>query len=168
VTEAQILLEFSQEGDMDHPKPGLKYIDAKDLDDSASKLRGVPVQGADGAKLGEVEGFVMDVQQLRPRHVVVAAGWFIHKHFLLPIGHVALSDTGNALVADITKERVARFPGFDKSEFEKLGAADLTRLDAAIADAWVDDGVSRDLDTHFNVPAWWEEDFYRDPAGVRR
>jgi hypothetical protein len=153
---------------MDHPKPGLKYIDAKDLDDSAMKFRGVPVRGADGAKLGEVEGFVMDVPRGRPRHVAVAAGWFTHKHFLLPIGHVALSDDGNALLADITKERVERFPGFDKSEFEKLGAAELARLDAAMADAWVADAGSRDLDTHFIVPAWWEEDFYRDPAGVRR
>jgi hypothetical protein len=153
---------------MDHPKPGLKYIDARDLDDSAMKFKGVPVQGTDGAKLGEVEGFVMDVPQGRPRHVAVAAGWFIHKHFLLPIGHVALSDDGNTLVADITKERVERFPGFDPSEFEKLGAAELARLDAAMTDEWVNDASSRELDTHFSVPDWWEEDFYRDPAGARR
>jgi PRC-barrel domain protein len=153
---------------MDHPKPGLKYVDAKDLDDSAKKFTGVPVLAVDGEKLGEVEGFVMDVGQGRPRHVAVAAGWFIHKHFLLPIGHVALSDDGTALVADITKERVKRFPGFDKDEFVKLDAADIGRLDVAMTDAWAEDGGARDLAAHYNVPAWWQEDFYRDRVGSRR
>jgi hypothetical protein len=152
---------------MDHPKVGLKWIDAKDLDESGKRLSGLPVRGADGTRLGEVEGFVMDVQQACPRHVAVAAGWFIHKHFLLPIGHVALSDDGDALIADITKERVKRFPGFDRNEFEKLGPADLARLDAAMTDAWVD-GERIDVLVHYHVPSWWQEDFYRDRAGSRR
>jgi len=35
--------------------------------------------------------------------------------FLLPIGRFSVSGDGNALIADITKERIQRFPGFDKS-----------------------------------------------------
>jgi hypothetical protein len=139
---------------MDHPKPGLKYIDAKDLDDSAKQFSGLDVRDSAGSKLGEVEGFVMDVQQGRPRHVAVSAGWFIHKHFLVPIGHVAISSDGNALIADITKEQVERFPGFDKSEFEQFDASDLIRFDSSITDAWTDS--DRNLDAHFNVPAWWQ------------
>jgi sporulation protein YlmC with PRC-barrel domain len=148
---------------MDHPKPGLKYVDAQDLDDSAKQVTGLSVLGNDGEKLGEVEGFVMDLAEGKPRHVVVGAGWFIHKHFLLPIGHAALSDDGKALVADITKERVKRFPGFDKDEFEKLSPADLSRLDSAMTDTWGATDVA-----HYDVPYWWQEDFYRDRPGSGR
>jgi len=153
---------------MDHPRPGFKFVDAKDLDDSAKKFSGVPVEGADGAKLGEVEGFIMDVEQGRPRHVVVSAGWFIHKHFLLPIGHVSLNSDGSKLVADITKDRVERFPGFDKSEFERLSADDLTQLDARLTDAWTPGSGLTDASTHYQVPTWWQEEYYRMPAGNRR
>lgn len=153
---------------MDHPKPELKYVDATDLDDSAKPFRGLDVQGSDGSKLGEVEGFVIDVQQRRPRHVAVAAGWFIHKHFLLPIGHVALRSDGKALIADITQDRVERYPGFDKNEFEKLDSSDLTRLDSSLTSAWTDDGAGRNIDSHFNVPDWWQGDFYKVPAETRR
>jgi uncharacterized protein YrrD len=120
---------------MDHPRPGFRYVAAKDLDDSGRKFAGFPVNGSDGESLGTVEGFVVDLFTGTPRHLAVGAGWFIHKHFLLPIGHVAISPDGNALVADITKERVKRFPGFDKGEFDKLSADELERLDRALESA---------------------------------
>ena len=97
-----------------------------------SKLRGLEVDSVDNEKLGKLEGFIIDVNTGRPYHVVVGSGgWFRHKHFLLPIGHVALSPQQRPLVANITKDRVERFPGFDKDEFEKLSEDDLKALDAA-------------------------------------
>ena len=90
---------------MDHPRQGFRYVDAKDLDESGMKFDGVEVEGSDGEKLGEVEGFIIDVVARRPRHVAVAAGWFFHKHFLLPIGHVTLQEGGTKLRADLTKVR---------------------------------------------------------------
>ena len=71
---------------MDHTRPELRYVDAPELTGTAADLAGAIVEGADGEKLGVVEGFIVDVDQGRPRHVVVSAGWFVHKHFLLPIG----------------------------------------------------------------------------------
>ena len=77
---------------MDHPRPNLRYVDAKDLDDKATKLRGLEVDSIKNEKLGKLEGFIIDVTTGRPYHVVVGSGgWFKHKHFLLPIGHVALA-----------------------------------------------------------------------------
>ena len=153
---------------MDHPRPGFKYVDAKDLDDSAQKFSGLDVEGTDGAKLGEVEGFIMDVEQGRPRHVAVSAGWFIHKHFLLPIGHVALSSDSTKLIADISKERVERFPGFDKSEFEKLNPDNLAALDASMASALDSNQGGSDSSSHYRVPTWWQDEYYRLPTGDRR
>ena len=155
---------------MDHTRPELKFVSAKDLGDTGPALAGLPVNAIDGQKLGEVEGFIIDVAAARPRHVAVAAGWFIHKHFLLPIGHAALTADGKALVADLTKDRVKRFPGFDKSEFEKLSGADLERLDDVIAAACDDaDNVSAvQLEIHYRLPDWWRSTYYRVPAGDRR
>jgi hypothetical protein len=149
---------------MDRPLPGLKYVDAGDLDESGTPFAGLEVDGVDGEKLGEVEGFVMDVVEGRPRHVVVGAGWFVHKHFLLPIGHVSLGADGKKLIADLTRERVKRFPGFDKSEFERLGPDQLTQLDATMAGACAVDGENRSTDDHYRVPSWWQTPVAGDPA----
>jgi hypothetical protein len=80
----------------------------------------------------------------------------MHKHFLLPIGHAMLDPDGHKLIADVTKERVKRFPGFDKSEFERLDPNQLAQLDATMAEACAsDNGGSATVDDHYRVPGWW-------------
>jgi hypothetical protein len=138
---------------MDHTRPELKYVDARELNGTAARLDGVPVIGSDGEALGKVEGFIIDVRQRRPRHVVVSAGWFIHKHFLVPIGHVRLNTEDTELRADVEKSRVEESPGFDKSAFEKLAAEDADRLDEMIAAAT---GAGRADDDSYRMPAGWD------------
>jgi len=161
---------------MDHPRPNLRYVDAKELDDTATKLSGLAVDSVSGEKLGKVEGFIIDANSGRPYHVVVgSSGWFKHKHFLLPIGHVALPSAGKTLVTDLAKDRVERFPGFDKDEFKQLSEADLKRLDNTMSSMCCpDEVVALDLvewetAPHLRSPTWWEADFYRpdraDKAG---
>jgi hypothetical protein len=161
---------------MDHPRPNLRYVDAKELDDTATKLRGLEVDSASGEKLGKLEGFIIDATSGRPYHVVVgSSGWFKHKHFLLPIGHVALPSAGKTLVTDLTKDRVERFPGFDKDEFKQLSEADLKRLDNTMSSTCCPDEVVAlnlvewETAPHLRSPTWWEADFYRpdraDKAG---
>jgi hypothetical protein len=149
---------------MDHPRPSLKYVNAKDLDDKDKTLRfaGLEVDGVDGEKLGKIEGFIIDDESGRPYHVVVGARhWFKHKHFLLAIGHVALDGTGKKLIADITKDRVERFPGFDKNEFEKLSDDDLKQLEQRMAAACcpADEVVivtAWETADHYSYPDWWD------------
>lgn len=155
---------------MDHTRPELKYVSAKDLDDNGKAFAGLPVMGLDGEKLGHVEGFIIDVVRGRPRHVVVEAGWFIHKHFLLPIGHAGLNADATGLTADITKDHVKKFPGFSKSEFEALSAADLKQLDERLAAA-CDDATqisAVQLEIHYRLPGWWKSTYYSVPTGDRR
>jgi len=135
-------------------------VDAKDLDESGMKFDGLDVEGSDGEKLGEVEGFIIDVAARRPRHVAVSAGWFFHKHFLLPIGHVTLREGGTKLRADLTKERANRFPGFDKDQFEQLTTEELEQLDRTLASASADEGLGGELDRHYQTPDWWQTSFY--------
>jgi len=140
---------------MDHPKPELKYVDARELNGTAARLDGVPVVGSDGGKLGNVDGFIIDVRQRRPRHVVVSAGWFIHKHFLLPIGHVRLNPDDSELRVDIAKDRVEGFPGFDKGEFQRLGADQADKLDQMIVAA-TGAGHLPVLEADDRMPSGWD------------
>src|SRR4030095_11810416 len=115
---------------MDHPRPGLRYVDASDLDNSQLHLDGMDVKGPDTEKLGKVEGFIIDMSPGQPYYVAVkAGGWFKSKYFLLPIGHVGMAPTENSLVADITRDRVKGFPGFDRGEFKKLTEDELKMMD---------------------------------------
>jgi len=94
----------------------------------------------------------------------------------LPIGHVALPPAGKTLVADLTKDRVERFPGFDKDEFKKLSEADLKALDNTMAAMCCPDEVAVieraewEMAPHLASPSWWDADFYRpdraDRAGM--
>jgi hypothetical protein len=171
---------------MDHPRPWLRYVDADDLDCSTDQLEfnGLDVIGADGQKLGKVAGFIVDAATGRPYYVVAdAGGWFKSRLFLLPIGHVTFDREQKHLVADLTRERVHGFPGFDRDEFERLSDDDLNRMDEQIVAACCPSETVRkplsrtryDQWTHYKSPSWWDASFYspdraertvRDVAGV--
>jgi len=157
---------------MDHPRPNLRFVDGKDLSGEGLKLNGLEVDGSDGQKLGSVEGFILDVATGRPYHVVVGAGhWFSHKHFLLPIGHAMLSSDRTKLVADLTQERVKRFPGFADSVFEQLTEEDIKRMDQQMATSCCPDEVvvvAWEQGGHYRYPEWWQESYYAVPAADRR
>jgi PRC-barrel domain protein len=155
---------------MDHPKPWLRYVEAEDLGDSSMEFDGMNVEGSDGQTLGDVDGFIVDVASGRPYYVVVkSSGWFRSKFFLLPIGHVGLDGSTRQLVADIGRDRVERYPGFDRGEFEKLSDGELARMDEQIVGVCcpgepVDRALAGDrFDSwaHYRAPGWWDASFYR-------
>ena len=158
---------------MKHPRPNLRYVDASDLDDKAIKFRGIEVDSIDGEKLGKVEGFIIDTLSGRPYHVVVGAGHFLtHKHFLLPVGHAMLATGNEKLIADVTKDRVKRFPGFDRDLFPKMSEEEVhiltEQLSAACCpDEVVAEDVSEWETAHYTYPTWWEADFYRPDRADR-
>lgn len=155
---------------MDHPRSGLRYVDASDLDGSFN-FNDLNVESYTEDKLGTVDGFIIDVNSARPYYVVVdAGGWFTSKYFLLPIGHVGLDVPGNKLIADIKKENVQRYPGFDRDEFEKLSSAELDRLDRQMVSACCpEESIDNDADfgrryetwKHYQNATWWDSSFYR-------
>jgi len=152
---------------MEHPRPWLRYVGASDLDSSTIDFDGMAVDSPTGEKLGEVDGLIVDASSARPYYVVVdAGGWFKSKYFLVPIGHVRMTNATDRLVADIGRDRVERFPGFDRGEFEKLSDADLDRTARQIADACCPDttpaaGLSWTTRSHYAQPTWWRSDYYR-------
>jgi hypothetical protein len=164
------LVEFArvcaEEAFMDHPRPNLRYVDADDLDTKSMKFDGLEVDSVNGDKLGKVEGFIIDVASGRPYHVVVGSGgWLKHKHFLLPIGHMSLATGNNKLIADVPKDRVEKFPGFDKDEFTELSDDDLKNMNSSMAQACcptesVAVSVSEWDTPHYAYPTWWQAGFY--------
>ena len=152
---------------MDHPYPWLKYFPADDLDDQDVDFDGMKVESPSGEDLGKVEGFIVDSESGRPYYLVVdAGGWFKSKHFLLPIGHVRLDAARKALMSDVTKERVERFPGFDLSKFDKMSADDLKLLNVETLQACTVAGVVYAYSetepytaawdrADFSYPDWW-------------
>lgn len=158
---------------MDHPRPNLRYVDADDLETNTIKFDGLEVDSSNGDNLGKLEGFIIDVASGRPYHVVVGSGgWFKHKHFLLPVGHVALSPSNDRVIASVPKDRVERYPGFDKDEFEKLSDDDLKRMTNTMSESCCPDEtatleVSQWDTSHYAYPTWWEADYYRPDRADR-
>jgi bacteriocin-like protein len=59
---------------------------------------------------------------------VDAGGWFRSKYFLLPMQNALLNSEQRSVVADLSRENVDEFPGFDKSEFKELSDAELQQI----------------------------------------
>ena len=153
---------------MNHPRPGLRYVDAGDLDNSTLTFDGMEVDGLDNQKLGKVDGFIIDKSSARPYYVVVnAGGWFKSKYFLLPIGHVGMEPSEKKLVADITRDRVNQYPGFDRGEFQKLSEDELKMMDdqmwsVCCVDTTIEiSSPARYEHAHYRYPGWWDSSFER-------
>lgn len=121
---------------MNHPLPWLRYVDANRVNATNLSFDGLKVRNDAMETLGSVEGFVIDNTSMRPYYVVVdSGGWFKSKNFLVPIGHSRIDDDQDALIVNIPKERIERFPGFDRDEFQTLREEDITRMNDVICEA---------------------------------
>jgi hypothetical protein len=154
--------------------PWLRYVDADDLDGDEIDFDGLKVRDTADNKLGSVDGFIVDVSSGRPYYVVVdSGGWFKSKDFLLPIGHVQLSGKRDELVADVPKDRIDRFPGFDKSKFEELSETELRSMNDAIVSVCSVAGTTYlstgPLSSAWDLPDYRQPDWWRiDPSRFER
>jgi len=143
-------------------------VDAGDLDKATVDFDGMNVDSNTGEKLGEVDGFVMDLPSVRPYYVVVDAGsWFTSKYVLIPVGHIGLDAASRRMIADISRDRVKRYPGFDRDEFERLSPEELERMDEQMVSACCPDDL-RDRSSarlyerrHYQSASWWDASYYR-------
>jgi len=151
---------------MDHPRPGLRYVSVKDLDGGQQTFEDFTVNAPNGERLGQLEGFILNLHDGNPYYAVVdGGGWFKAKHFLLPIGHVALDTESHSLAADLTKDHVKRFPGFHLDEFKKMSDEDLYRIAQQIVaaccpDETIDPEATAEtrftIWAHYRTPTWWD------------
>lgn len=160
---------------MDHPLPWLRYVEAGDLDDSTIDFNGLGVENAGGEKLGDVNGFILDADSAQPYYVVVdSKGWFKTKHYLLPVGHAQLDADRKVLVADLSRDHIKKFPGFDLDKFAKWTEADLIGFTSETANACcvevtivTAEPAGWHTAAHYQMPGWWDSAYYRpDRAGA--
>ena len=85
------------------------------------------------------------------------------RQFLLPLGRTKLDNDRDALVVNLTKDQVKRFPGFDKDEFDKLSANDIKRINDDIGTVF-EPNMSYSADepyyeawnrNAYQYPDWW-------------
>jgi hypothetical protein len=141
----------------------LRYLDADDVDDSVVDFDGLDVRGRDGEKLGDVNGFIVDLASGRLLYVVVdSGGWFRSRRFLAPIGHAVIDLARRALALDITRERLEQYPEFEEGRFGEFSDDDLRAFEARTAQACCPEEPPEDATTwaydtrrHYQQPDWW-------------
>jgi hypothetical protein len=159
---------------VDHPLPWLRYVEANRITTPDLRFEGLKVRNDAMETLGHVQGFIVDSTAMRPYYVVVdSGGWFKSKDFLVPIGHARIDADRDALVVDIAKSRIERFPGFDLDEFERLKEEDVRRMSDAICE--VCGGEVRPAGgalsstwerPEYRQPDWWSSVTTRDAADI--
>lgn len=150
---------------MDRPLPWLRYVDADKVKAPELFFDGMKVRNDAMETLGSVDGFIVDNTSWRPYYVVVdSGGWFKSTHFLVPIGHAHVDDDRDAIVVNIAKDRIERFPGFDRDQFQSLTEDDVRRMNDVICEACRDENtvypVADPLSPiwgapEFTQPDWW-------------
>jgi hypothetical protein len=159
---------------MDHPLPWLRYVGASTLDDDQTlRFNGLKVRNSAMETLGKVDGFIIDSRTARPYYVVVdSGGWFKSKDYLVPVGFAKIDGDNDALVVDLTKERIERFPGFNKDAFERMSEDELRRFSDETCNTGTTTGVAvaESYTTtwdrpEYAMPGWWSPAMFPDRMG---
>lgn len=138
---------------------GLRYVDADEVGSEVVDFDGLKVRRPDGDTLGEVDGFIVDSEAQRAYYIVVdSGGWFRSRQFLVPIGHARMDEDGDALVLDVTRESIDRYPEFDRDSFERLNDDELRAYHRRFGEVCCGD-LTAEYD-HFAQPGWWSADYY--------
>jgi hypothetical protein len=94
---------------------GLRYVEASDLDSRVLALEDLDVINPHGDDLGEIDGFLVDVDSGRPRYVIIdSGGWFHSRRYAVPVGYVHYDHDLRALRVDMDRDTINRFPAFDE------------------------------------------------------
>lgn len=148
----------------------LRYLDADDVDDGVVDFDGLDVRGADGAKLGDVDGFVVDATSGRVLYTVVdSGGWFTSRRILVPIGHATVDREAGELRVDVTRETLRNYPEFREDQFREFSDEELRDFERRTAAACCPDEPAGDVSVgtwsyetsrHYRQPEWWTSTAY--------
>jgi sporulation protein YlmC with PRC-barrel domain len=96
----------------------------------AKKLSGVNIENANGEKIGEIEDVVIDLDSGKVAYVAMGVGGVLgmgERLFAVPFSEFKLNhDKSNNMVLalDISKDRLEKAPGFDKSHWPDFASQD--------------------------------------------
>ena len=153
----------------------LRYVDADEVGSEVVDFDGLNVRTPAGDKLGDVDGFIVDVDARRPYYIVVdSGGWFTSRKFLVPIGHARVDRDGDALVLDVERDTISRYPEYHQDAFERLNDDELRAYQRQYGDVCCPDDALAPGDwnyetyAHYRQPNWWRAEYYNwdMPAAV--
>jgi len=148
----------------------LRYVDAGDVTPDPIDFEGLDVRGKEDEKLGDVEGFIIDIDAgaSRLHYVVVdSGGWFSSRSYLVPASHTHLDREAGALRVELTKDTIAGYPEYSPERFARLSDDELWRYEGELATVCCPDDAGRlttpaawDAQTwpHYRAPDWWTAD----------
>jgi hypothetical protein len=142
-----------------------RYLDAADVDADVVRFEGLDVVGADGQRIGGIDGFVVDAAARRVNHIVVdSGGWFISRRLLLPVGHAAIAPDRKSLRTDVSRDALRWLPEFDADRFGEFTDEELHAFERHTAIACCPDQPLEEVSTrgwgyeswdHYRHPEWW-------------
>jgi hypothetical protein len=153
----------------------LRYLDGAELDATGIKLDHLPVYGWEHAKLGHLDGFIVDDESGGAYYAAVHGGsWLNSRRFLLPIGHLSrLDPEKKELHADISKEAIRLFPEFKKDEFLRMTDEDMRAFERQTAAACCPSEVPAEVIVflhetvaHYREPSWWRTEDKEEPSAT--
>lgn len=148
----------------------LRFLDADDLDDSTVAFSSLDVYGSDDRELGDLDGFIVDMQSSRVVYAVVdSGGWFRSRHFAVPIGHSQLDTGRRRLNVNVTRSAAEKFPAFNPAELRRFSDAEMRAFEQRTAVVCCPDDptdvsgtVQYDTIRHYAQPDWWRKDYQRE------
>ena len=140
----------------------LRYVDADDFEGETFDPSDIHVRSRKGEDLGHIDGFLVD-ETGRPVYFVVdSGGWFLGRHYLLPVGKAKRESADErALVVDIDKHTFKRYPEFHKQGFMAMSNDEARRYEWRVLEA-IDPNAARQRPAAAIV--YEEYEYYRAPA----
>ena len=112
---------------METPLANLRFLTTDRIDTSLGRLHEVTVTTPSNARLGTLDGMLVDPDERRVQYLVVAArGWFKMRHYLVPLRTARFVDGARQLETDIEADELGRLPQVDPNQLPDFGADDRT------------------------------------------
>jgi len=145
VAEAHIVDDARSEADMQTPAPAsrLRFVDARQLDYRRLSTGALEVRNDVDETLGTFDGLIFDSATGWPRYIVVHTGGLVGSRYLMPVGRVRFDDRARVLRVGLDKDVAARYPAFDRHEFETLSEDALHGYQGRLLDFFKRDDEAR-------------------------
>ncbi len=135
--------------------------------DSEYNLKGFAAYDAQGEKLGDIDGVIVDGDSLQPRYVVVdTGGWFSSRQFVVPAGDIREIDDDERRVhfTTLTKQTLqsGQYPRYDASWWDTNDHEHFDQYERGVAQAYQPDRPEADRVEHSDAL------YQRPAAGAQR
>ncbi len=112
---------------MESIEPRLRYLDAHHVDTPAGRLEGAVLVSPTKARLGRLDGVLIDPQRRQVRYYVVEAkrGFFSSRHFLLPLTATRLHRDQHTLEVDIEVDQMRQLDEIEPDDLPRFSDDDL-------------------------------------------